>query len=198
MLRKICAVIVGLIAGGIANMAIVILSSMFYPHPEGMDFNDAEALRISIKDMQCNCMSSVGLLMWCRRFVQASREGSVAALKKARGIETGLWLCPIEDRRHEGLKRTGLLEGFSLGSYLQLVDYTSQLVRQGKARVSRKVASLLTRLGTSVDRWQQTLTKMLSRTSPQGVAFAFHREHLASAAAKRGCHHLANLNGCPS
>ena len=163
------------------------------PLAAGMSKTPEESPHTSVKRRVDHCRAKGRL-----NDLQAAREGSVAALKKARGIEKGLWLCPIEDRRREGLKRTGLLDGFSLGSYLQLVDYTSRLVRQGKARVSREVASLLTRLGTSVDRWQQTLTKMFSRSSPLGVAFAFHREHLTAAAAKRGCHHLANLNGCPS
>jgi len=30
------------------------------------------------------------------------------------------------------------------------------------------------------------------------VAFAFGRQRLQEAAARRGCHHLANLNGCPT
>jgi hypothetical protein len=42
----------------------------------------------------------------------------------------------------------GLLEGFSLGSYLLLVDWTSRLVRQGKARLTAEVASVLERLGS--------------------------------------------------
>ena len=113
-------------------------------------------------------------------------------------METGLWLCPIEDRRHQGRKRAGLIENFSLGSYLQLVDYTSRLVRRGKARLSRDVASLLTRLGTSPEVWEQTLAKMFGRTRPLGVAFAFRRDRLRTAATQRGCHHVANLNGCPA
>ena len=72
------------------------------------------------------------------------------------------------------------------------------LVRRGKARLSRDVASLLTRLGTTPDVWEQTLTKMFGRTNPLGVAFAFKRERLRDAATQRGCHHLANLNGCPA
>jgi hypothetical protein len=112
--------------------------------------------------------------------------------------ESGLWLCPIEDRRGAGSQRAGLLEGFSLGSYLQLVDYTSRLVRRGKARLSQEVASILQRVGTSADVWQHTIKKMFARSRPLGVAFAFHREKLREAALKRGCHHLANLNGCPA
>jgi hypothetical protein len=128
----------------------------------------------------------------------SAREGSVASAKQCRDMETGLWLCPIEDRRRQGRKRPGLLEDFSLGSYLQLVDYTSRLVRRGKARLSRDVASLLTRLGTTPDVWEQTLGKMFERTNLLGVAFAFRRERLREAASQRGCHHLANLNGCPA
>ena len=66
--------------------------------------------------------------------LQAARLGSVAGVKQAHGLETGLWLCPIEDRRARGIKRAGMLEGFSLGSYLQLVDATSRLARRSKAR----------------------------------------------------------------
>ena len=140
---------------------------------------------------------------YCRRKgrladLQAARQGSVAATKQAKGLETGLWLCPIEDRRAQGIKRAGLLDGFSLGSYLQLVDATSRLVRPGKARVSNDIASLLSRIGTSGEIWTQTLTKMFERERTFGVAFTFHRAKLHEAACKRGCHHLANLNGCPA
>ena len=51
---------------------------------------------------------------------------------------------------------------------------------------------------TAVSVWQATLQKLFSRSGALGVAFAFHREHLQAAAARRGCHHLANLNGCPA
>ena len=129
--------------------------------------------------------------------LQAARDGSVAAAHAARGLDAGHWLCPLNDERRRGTPRAGVLEGLSLGSYLQLVDWTSRLVRQGKARVGREVASILDRLGTSVEVWQATLQKLFSRPRALGVAFAFHRERLQAAAARRGCHHLANLNGCP-
>ena len=111
-------------------------------------------------------------------------------------MESGLWLCPIEDRRASGIKRPGLLEGFSLGSYLQLIDYTSRLVRNGKARVNKDVASLLDRLGTSVEMWDANLKRMFERTKQLGVVFSFSRDKLKAAAEKRGRQHLANLNGC--
>ncbi len=70
----------------------------------------------------------------------------------------GLWLCPIEDQRHrDATARPGLLDGFSLGSYLQLVDWTSRMVRKGKAHVSRQVTALLKRLGTTKECWTATM-----------------------------------------
>lgn len=132
--------------------------------------------------------------------LQAAKQGSFAALKKARGIETGLWLCPIEDRRNDGIKRSGLLEGFSLGSYLQLIDYTSRLIRRQKARVTDQVASLLDRVGTTKDFWERTITRMFApeKKRLQGVAFASQQERLKAAAVQLGRYRVANLNGCPT
>lgn len=128
--------------------------------------------------------------------LQAAREGSVAAALAARGLDDDHWLCPLGDQRGQGAVRAGVLEGLSLGSYLQLVDWTSRLVREGKARIGAQVAAILDRLGTNEEIWQSTLQKLFSRPRELGVAFAFHRERLKEAAARRGCHHVANLNGC--
>ena len=89
-----------------------------------------------------------------------------------------------------------MLSGFSLAQYLQLVDWTSRLAREGKASVDAHVSSMLERLGTSADTWKQTLKRLFSKKRLLGVAFAFSRERLKRAAAHRGCHHVANLNGC--
>jgi hypothetical protein len=43
-------------------------------------------------------------------------------LRAAVVLEKFLSLCPIEDRRQLDSTRDGMLEGFSLGSYLVLVD----------------------------------------------------------------------------
>ena len=77
-------------------------------------------------------------LVWCARQgrlpdLQAAWQGAVAAVRRLQGSERGLWLCPLEDRRAQGEARVGVLDGFSLGSYLRLVDATSRLVRSGKA-----------------------------------------------------------------
>ena len=41
-----------------------------------------------------------------------------------------------------------MLEGFPLGSYLALVDFTGRLFRDGKAVISAEVAGILARLGS--------------------------------------------------
>ena len=65
--------------------------------------------------------------------LKAARTGSVAGSAAAAGLEESHWLCPIEDRRRLDSAREGMVEGFSLGNYLLLVDYTARLFREGKA-----------------------------------------------------------------
>ena len=50
-----------------------------------------------------------------------------------------------------------MLEGFSLGNYLLLVDYTGRLFRDGKAVISAEITGILERLGSNADRWQSRL-----------------------------------------
>ena len=139
-----------------------------------------------------------------QRVQHAKREGKLARLKEAakgsvagsRAVgrwEESHWLCPFEDRRAKGSAREGMLEGFSLGSYLLLVDYTSRLCRHGKARVSHQVAGILDRLGTSADVWGDRLRSMFSRSRLLGSYFATDRSRLRDLAARRGAHHLDNL-----
>lgn len=130
--------------------------------------------------------------------LKAARVSSAVAAQRCQGMEAGLWLCPIEDRRARGEEKAGLLEGFSLGSYLLLLDASSRIIRANKARVEPDVQPLLDRLGTTLEAWQTAITAMFSRPFPRGVAFAFDRKKLREAAKKRGCRHVANLNGCPT
>jgi hypothetical protein len=132
--------------------------------------------------------------------LSAAANSSVAGVLATRGLEDdSLWLCPIEDRRQQDpAARAGLLDGFSLGSYLKLVDWTSRLIRHAKAHVSDEVACLLDRLGTSPELWSTTMRRLLTASRLTGVAFAFSRARLRQAAAKRGCRHLANFCGCPA
>ena len=123
------------------------------------------------------------------------KNGSVAASRAASGLEDSLWLVPIEDRRRLDSPREGMLEGFTLGNYLLLVEYTGRMFREGKAQISSELAGLFERLGSSADCWQARMSK-LSGGRLFGRFFASSRERLRSAAEALGVHHLANLSGC--
>jgi len=127
--------------------------------------------------------------------LEAARKGSVAGSAAAAGLEESNWLCPIEDRRALGSAREGMLEGFSLGSYLLLVDYTGRLFRKGKAAVSREVAGILERLGTTAETWQARL-EQLSKGRFFGRFFAASRQRLREVADRLGLRRLPNLGGC--
>ncbi len=133
--------------------------------------------------------------------LNAAKAGSVAGSQAAEGLEEGLWLCPIEDRRRldsdsgRGLGREGMVEGFSLGSYLLLVEYTGRLFREGKAAISAELAGILERLGSNAESWQARLLK-LAGGRLLGRFFAASRERLRDVAGRLGRHHLANLGGC--
>ena len=92
--------------------------------------------------------------------LEAAADGSVAGSVAAAGLEESLWLCPIEDRRRLDSCREGMLEGFSLGSYFLLVDYTGRLYRKGKTAISAELAGILDRLGSSAESWRGRLEKL--------------------------------------
>jgi hypothetical protein len=54
--------------------------------------------------------------------LEAAKQGSVTGSGAAAGLEETIWLWPIEDRLALNSSREGLVEGFSLGRYLMLVD----------------------------------------------------------------------------
>lgn len=124
--------------------------------------------------------------------LKAAARGSVAGSRAAGRLEERHWLCPVEDLRKKGSPREGMLENFSLGSYLLLVDWTSRLFRTGKARVSADVAGILDRLGTSAGFWEARLKKLLGKSRLLGSYFATSRERLNAVAKRRGTHHVDN------
>ena len=129
--------------------------------------------------------------------LKAAQKGSVAGSEAAAGLEESIWLCPIEDRRALDSPREGMLEGFSLGSYLLLVDYTGRLFREGKAAISREVAEIFERIGTSAETWQMRMEKL--RTGRLlGRFFAASRQRLRDVAQRLGLHRVPNLAGCPA
>jgi len=129
--------------------------------------------------------------------LKGAREGSVAGSSASAGLEETQWLCPIEDRRRLGSPREGMLEGFSLASYLLLVDYSGRLFREGKAAISHEMGEIFDRLGTTAETWQARLEK-LSKGRLLGRFFAASRERLREVAERLGLRRVPNLGGCPA
>ena len=127
--------------------------------------------------------------------LQAAQAGSVAGSTAAAGLEEGSWLCPVEDRRRLDSAREGMIEGFSLGNYLLLVEYTGRLFRAGKAVISGELAGVFERLGCNAESWGARLRK-LAAGQLLGRFFAASRARLREVAEGLGVHHLANLAGC--
>jgi len=129
--------------------------------------------------------------------LKAAREGSVAGSNASAGLEESHWLCPIEYRRRLDSAREGMLEGFSLGNYLLVVDYTGRILREGKATISREVAAIFERLGTRAETWQARLEK-LSQRRLLGRFYAASRKRLREVAQRLGLKRVPNLGGCPA
>jgi len=127
--------------------------------------------------------------------LKAAGEGSVTGSSASAALEESHWLCPVEDRRRLDSPREGMLEGFSLGSYLLLVDYTGRLFRDGKAAVSREVAAIFERLGSSAQTWQARLEK-LTKGRLFGRFFAASRQRLREVAEHLGLRRVPTLAGC--
>lgn len=121
--------------------------------------------------------------------------GSVAACGVTDGLEESLWLIPIEDRRRNGSAIEGFLEGFTLGNYLILVDFTARLYREGKASLPSKLDDIFTRLGTSADAWSGRQVN-ITKKPLVGRFLANSRDGLRQASSQLGLHHCMNLNGC--
>ncbi|MDB5391924.1 MAG: transposase [Planctomycetaceae bacterium] len=110
-------------------------------------------------------------------------------------VEQGHWLLPIEDRRNpNGQGLAGMLPGISLTDYLQLVDWSSRLIRPGKQSLSASVPDILTRLQIDADGWRATLEKLVGGAKRIGTYFGgAHR--LNEVAAQRGTKFLKNIVG---
>jgi len=124
--------------------------------------------------------------------LSAAAKGSVAGSRALGALEESHWLCPLEDRRRQGGVREGMFESCSLGSYLLLVDYSSRIWREGKARVAPAVAGIFERLGTSPEYWDARLRQLLKRERLLGNHFAASRQRLQALAQQKGVHHLDN------
>ena len=126
-----------------------------------------------------------------------AKSGSRAGSNASAGLEESIWLCPVEDRRKLDSSREGMLEGFSLGNYVLLVEYTGRLFRDGKAVISAELAGILERIGSTAETWWARIEK-LSKGRLLGRFFAASRARLREVPTQLGVHHLANLAGCPA
>jgi hypothetical protein len=129
--------------------------------------------------------------------LEAAEGGSVAGSRAAGGLEEALWLCPIEDRRGLDSTREGMIQGFPLGSYVKLVDYTGRLFRQRKASISTELAGVFERLGCSAQSWQARLEK-LNGHRQLGRFFASTRAKLREIRERLGVRYVVNLASCPA
>ncbi len=69
-------------------------------------------------------------------------------------------------------------EGFSPGNYPRLVDFTARLFRQSKARLSREVSEIRTRLNTDGASRQSRLEHLRrGRRLPDHIAKGEHAEN---------------------
>ncbi|MDB5338527.1 MAG: hypothetical protein JWN70_4146 [Planctomycetaceae bacterium] len=121
------------------------------------------------------------------------REGSAYVSRVQ--FEKDHWLFPIEDKRDpNGIGIAGMLHGISLTGYLQLVDWSSRLVRPNKARVDAEAPALLARLRIDARGWQATLEKLVRSTKKVGTYFG-GVNRLNEVAAQRGRQFLKNVTG---
>ena len=91
--------------------------------------------------------------------------------------------------------REGVLEGFQLGSYLLLVDYTGRLFREAKAVISAEPAGILD--ASAATRTDRPASKNTAKAACSAGSSA-SRERLRKVATRLGLHHLPNPGGCPA
>jgi hypothetical protein len=103
---------------------------------------------------------------------------------------------PIVDRRRLDSQREGMIEGLSLGSYLLLVDYSGRLFREGKATISREVAEILKRIGTTAETWRARLER-LRPGRLLGRFLTASRKRLQDVAERLRLKRVSNLGRCP-
>ncbi len=53
-----------------------------------------------------------------------------------------------------------MLDGFTLGNYLLLVEHTGRILRDGKVMITAEVSDILARLGSSVEAWHALMQRL--------------------------------------
>lgn len=99
--------------------------------------------------------------------------------------EAGIWLLPVDDRRPAEGARAGLMPGFTLSCYCRLIDWSSRLLRDGKAHVPAEVAPIFVRLRTDPLEWTATVSQLFAHRRCTGSHFG-SASQLTEAARSRG------------
>ena len=136
------------------------------------------------------------------RELKLAAEGDVKCRRALGDVEQSHWLVPIDNpgevrKESRMLKREGMLETFSLGGYVMLVEYTGRMYRKGKAQIDAGVADVLTRLGTSVEYWQQRMKLLLGSGGLRGSFFGCREGSVDRVKQHRG-KRTANLTPVPA
>ena len=77
----------------------------------------------------------------------------------------------MEDLGAKGGSRGGMVEGCTLSCYLRLVDWTSRLVRDGKANLDPQISSIFERLKIDSSAWEETVARLFAPTRRTGSHF---------------------------
>ena len=114
----------------------------------------------------------------------------VGLTEHAKHAEDGLWLCPLSCCKAGEMLAN---QHFSVDDYLQLLDATGRLMREGKrGNIPAELAPILARLDISVDSWLETMLgwRMFGFSSALG-----HVATRSAEAARRGLQWIKNR--CP-
>lgn len=122
--------------------------------------------------------------------LHSARQGSIPASRRIGNAEQNHWLIPFDDRRphthaRPSSEREGMLEKFTLGNYLLLVEYTGRMYRRGKARISTRLQQIFDRLETSFEFWTSQLTKMLCSKKLRGWCFSGSQQGISTSTQDR-------------
>lgn len=104
-------------------------------------------------------------------------KGSVAGSEAAGNADQDHWLIPLGTLRPSSATtnmkpREGMLNTFSLGSYVMLVDYAGRIFRKGKTSMSEGLESIFERLGIDHEAWTMQVKEMLKSTKLRGNSFS--------------------------
>ncbi len=90
-------------------------------------------------------------------------------------------------------QREGMLDGFTLGNYLMLVEHTGRMLREGKATITAEGSGHLGTDRSSAEAWQSCMLRLRGGRL-LGRFIAGSRELLRSTAEQLGVKRLVNLS----